>query len=234
MEKIKTGVPGLDEMLYGGIIKGRPYLVAGGPGTGKTTLCVQFLMEGLKNNEKALYLSLEEQADELKEDMALFGWNLDKIRVIDTSQDLSTGVWSLRTVGLISKPEFNLKNLVNVIKEKIEDYGPQRVIIDSLTSVKMLYDDRMTARKEILGFMNVLSRLGCTTILTSESSGPDTLMEEFLACGVIKLFVIEEKGERLNALLIQKMRGSKFDNHIRPVKITDKGMIVYATESVFK
>jgi len=233
MEKIKTGVDGLDEILYGGIIKGRPYLLAGGPGAGKTILCMQFLMEGIKSGEKGLFIALEEQADELKEDMALFGWNTDRVKIIDTIQDISSGSWTLKTSGSISKPEFTLSNLVNVIKEKIDVYKPERLVIDSLTSIKMLYESRVTARREMLGLINSLSRLGCTTLLTSESSGPETLMEEYLASGVIKLIAVEEKGERLNAVIIQKMRGSKFDSHIRPMKITDKGIIVYPDESVF-
>lgn len=234
INKVNTGVVGLDEMLYGGIIKGRPYLIAGGPGAGKTILCMQFLMEGLKKNEKGLYLALEEQADELKEDMSLFGWNVERIRIIDTMQDASSGIWTLKTGGVVSKPEFNLKNLISVIKEKIDDYHPQRLVIDSLTSIKMLYEDKLTARKEILGLMNLLSKLECTTLLTSEASGPETLMEEFLASGVIKLLIIEDRGERLHAIAIQKIRGSKFDTHIRPMKITDSGIVIYPNESVFK
>jgi len=234
IDKIPTGIAGLDEMLYGGLVKGRPYLVAGGPGAGKTILCMQFLMDGVKNNEKGLYLALEEQAEEIREDMTLFGWNINRIKMIDTMQDISNGVWSLRTSGAVSKPEFNLRNLVSVIKEKVDDYQPQRLVVDSLTSIKMLYENRMSARKEILGLMNALSKFGCTTLMTSEASGPETLMEEFLASGVIKMLIIEEKGERFHAVVIQKMRGSKFDTHVRPMKITDEGIVVYPNESIFK
>lgn len=77
MGRISTGVEGLDEMLQGGLIPGRTYLVKGGPGSGKTTLGVQFIMEGVKNGEKCLYMTLEESPKSLKENVAKFGFYLD-------------------------------------------------------------------------------------------------------------------------------------------------------------
>lgn len=233
MEKVSTGIEGLDEMLEGGLIVGRPYLVIGGPGAGKTILCMQFLMEGVKRNEKGLYIALEEQAQELKQDMDMFGWDLQRIKILDTMQDMASGVWAIKTAGVITKPEFTLKNLVEAIRGILLSYKPQRIVVDSLTSIKMLYESKIEARREILGFLNFLESTGCTTILTSELDGPDILMEEFLTSGVIKLSIIENEGERISALSIQKMRGSNFDKHLRPVKIQDKGIIVFPNESVF-
>jgi KaiC/GvpD/RAD55 family RecA-like ATPase len=233
MEKISTGIEGLDEMLHGGLIANRSYLVTGGPGAGKTIMCIQYLMEGVRLNEKGLYVALEEQAQELKDDMGMFGWDLNKIRVLDTMQDMASGVWALKTTGVISKPEFNLKNLIEALRNILLQYKPKRLVIDSLTSIKMLYDSKTEARRELLGLINYLESTGCTTLLTSELEGPDNLMEEFLVSGVLKLHLLESDGEKISAVGIQKIRGTSFDKHMRPMKITDKGMIVFPNESVF-
>jgi KaiC/GvpD/RAD55 family RecA-like ATPase len=233
MERISTGVEGLDEMLHGGLIAGRTYLITGGPGAGKTIMCMQYLMDGVKKNDRGLYVALEEQATALKEDMASFGWDLNRIKILDTMQDMASGVWALKTTGVISKPEFNLKSLVETLRNIIIQNKPKRLVIDSLTSIKILYESSTEARRELLGFINFLESTGCTTLLTSELEGPDTLMEEFLTSGVLKLHLIESDGEKVSAVSIQKIRGSSFDRHMRPMKITDKGLVVFPNESVF-
>ena len=223
----------MDEMLHGGLIAGRTYLITGGPGAGKTIMCMQYLMDGVKKNERGLYVALEEQAQELKDDMAIFGWDLNRIKILDTMQDMASGVWALKTTGVISKPEFNLKTLIEAIRNIILQYKPKRMVIDSLTSIKILYESKTEARRELLGFINFLESTGCTTLLTSELEGPDQLMEEFLTSGVIKIHLIESDGEKIGAISIQKIRGSSFDKHLRPLRITDKGIVVFPNDSVF-
>jgi len=233
MERISSGVEGLDTMLQGGYVAGRTYLVIGGPGAGKTITCMQFLMDGIKNNDKCLYVALEEQASELKQDMAEFGWDLQRIKILDTLQDITSGIWAIKTAAQINKPEFSLKTLAEAIRTIILSYKPKRIVIDSLTSIRMLYESRSEARREILGFLNFLESSGCTTLLTCEQLGPETTMEEFLVSGVVKIHQIDSEGERISAISVQKMRGSNFDKHMRPLKITDKGVVVFPNESVF-
>jgi len=232
MEKIATGVNGLDEMLLGGLIPGRAYLVVGGPGAGKTILSMQYLMQGVNNGERCLYVALEEQATQLKQDMSEFGWDISRIRILDTMQNITAGIWALKTPE-IQKPEFTLRSLVQALNKMIGTYKPSRIVIDSLTSVKMLYEDRKTARKEILGFINFLENIDCTTLLTAELIAEDIIMEEFLVSGVVKLHLLQNAGERVSAVSVQKYRGSSFDRHMRPVKITSDGMVVFPNESVF-
>ncbi len=238
MNKIKTGIAGLDEMLNGGLIDGRPYLIAGGPGAGKTILAMQFLIEGTRNREKGLYISLEESAEQLREDMATFGWNLDLIKIVDTTQELSIDKWLIKSSSVLSKPEFTLQNLIKVIKEKLDTYSPKRIVIDSITSIRLLYENKSDMRREILSLMNFLSNSGCTSLITSET-GTDSetsriLMEEFLASGVIKLHTIERRGEIINAISIEKIRGSDFDKHLRPIKISNEGVVIFPNETVFE
>jgi len=236
LERVSTGVSGLDEILSGGLIKGRPYLVAGGPGAGKTILCMHFLLDGLKKNEKGLYISLEESADQLRQDMAVFGWDISRLRIMDTMQDLGSEKWVLKTDKAVSRPEFTVVNLVKVIEEKLQTYRPKRLVIDSITSVRMLYDKELNVRRELLSLMNFLAKADCTTLLTSESymHNAEVQMEEFLASGVIKLHKIESKGERISAISVEKFRGSGFDRATRPMKITNEGMTVFPGESIFE
>lgn len=232
MQKIETGIAGLDEMLLGGLIPGRAYLVTGGPGAGKTILSMQYLMRGVNAGEKCMYVALEEQSSQLRQDMSEFGWDISRIRILDTMQNLSAGIWALKTPD-VEKPDLNLRSLVQALKKATDTYKPSRIVIDSLTSVKMLYGDKMTARRELLGFINFLENTGCTTLLTAELIEHDIIMEEFLVSGVIKLNLIRNAGERVTAVSIQKYRGSSFDRHMRPVKITGDGMVVFPNESVF-
>ena len=233
MERVTSGVEGLDRMLSGGLIGGRTYLVIGGPGAGKTILCMQYLMEGVRLGDRCLYVALEEQGQELKEDMATFGWDLQRIKILDTMQDIASGLWALKTTSSIAKPEFNMRTLVEAIRTIILANKVKRIVIDSLTSIRALYENRSEARREMLGFLNFLESTGCTTLLTSELTGPELIMEEFLASGVIKIHLLESEGERVSAIRVEKMRGSNFDKHMRPLRITDKGIVVFPSDSVF-
>lgn len=233
MERIPTGIDGLDTMLRGGLIPGRPYLVTGGPGVGKTIFCMQFLMKGVEMKERGLYVALEEQADQLNEDMSEFGWDMNRIKILDTMQDVSSGMWTLKAAGIVSRPEFTLKNLIETLREKIHTYKPKRLVIDSLTSIKMLYSNETDARRELLGLMNFLLASGCTTLMTCEKISNSLTMEEFLTSGSVSLSMIHNEGERLEAISVTKMRGSGFDKHVRPMKITENGIEVFPNESVF-
>ncbi len=238
LNKVETGIPGLDEMLEGGLIENRPYLLSGGPGAGKTIFGMQFLRHGALNGEKGIYVSLEEQASELEANMNVLGWDLHNIKILDTTQESGSGAWMIKSDSVVSRPEFNLANLMAVINEKLSTYKPKRMVIDSITSIRMLYSNELDARREILALMNFLLRCNCTTLLTSEAfkgdtTDPEVLMEQFLASGVVKLYMLDNNGEMIRAISIDKMRGTNFDRHIRPVKITDEGIVIYPNESVF-
>ncbi len=195
---------------------------------------MQFLLEGAKANEKGVYIALEEQQEELEQNMSQFGWDLRNIKIIGTTQELSTGIWTFKVDSVMSKPEFTLSNLIGILQGKITNYKPKRIVIDSLTSVKMMYEENISARKEILTLMNFLSHSGCTTLLTSESlDSEQTFMEEFLCSGVIKIHSIQKEGEKVSAISVEKLRGAGFDRHIRPMKITSRGIEVFPNETVF-
>lgn len=233
MERVKTGIPGLDDMLNGGLIAKRPYIIIGSPGAGKTILGMQFLREGTKNRERGMYISLEESNEELKQNMSVFGWDLKSIKLIDTAHELGADKWLIKANTIVSKPEFSLVNLMRVMREKMQINKPKRVVIDSLTSIKMLYAKEYDMRRGLLALTNFLFKSGATSILTSTTPSIN-MMEESLASGIIKLHTIESKGEMINAISIAKMRGSNFDKHIRPMRITDEGLVVFSNETIFE
>jgi KaiC/GvpD/RAD55 family RecA-like ATPase len=233
LKKIKTGVDGLDQMLNGGLIEGRSYIVSGGPGAGKTILSMHFLMEGAKNGEEGLFLALEESATELKENMSIFGWDLRRIKLIDTAQELS-GKWAIRVDSVIAGPELTLANILSILKEYITKYNIKRVVLDSLTSYKVMQKTTVDYRRSLLTIMKFLSTAGCTSLLTIETGDKESVMEDFLASGVIELGFVERSGEWLNSVRVAKMRGMDMDRHIRPLRITDKGMVVFANETLLR
>ncbi len=234
LKRIKTGIDGLDQMLNGGLIEGRSYIVSGGPGTGKTILCMHFLMEGAKKGEEGLFLALEESATEMKENMSIFGWDLHRIKLIDTSQELS-GKWAIRVDSVIAGPELTLANILSILKEYITKYNIKRVVIDSLTSYKVMQKTTVDYRRSLLTIMKFLSTAGCTSLLTVEIGNHEAVMEEFLASGVIEMGFVERSGEWLNSIRVSKMRGIDIDHHIRPLRITEKGgMVVFANETLLR
>ncbi len=233
MIKVKTGISGLDQMLNGGLIAGRPYLVSGMPGAGKSIFGMQFLMQAAQEGKSGIYVTMEERKKGLKQNYQVFGWNIDKIHVIQATPELGNKMWEIRTDASFINMTLNMNNLTDAIKEKLAP-GVERIVLDSVTTLKMLYSSEVDARREILSLIHFLTDTGCTSLLLAEKFNDERAMESFLAEGSIELRIIEEKGIKKRAIEIKKMRGTAFDEQWRPMKITDKGIIVYADEALFK
>jgi len=231
MVRISTGVEGLDKMLNGGLIPGRAYLVKGGPGAGKTTLAMHFLMEGIKNKEKGLYITFEEPLSTLKEDMSKFGFNLDhpNIKIVD-----ATPVGEKKMIFAdVLYEEFatSFEKLARTISEEIKAEKYSRIVIDPLTMIKLTILDELEYRRTFMTFLKTISKYKATILFTSELMDSD--IEEYLVSGVIELRVIEEQGKTLRGIKIIKFRGSTFDEELRPYRITSKGIKVYHQEVLF-
>lgn len=232
MEKVKTGIPGLDKMLEGGLPENRPYLIQGGPGTGKTILCMQFLLEGSVNGEKCVYISLEEPEKELIENMAQLDFSIDNLIILDLSPDTQLADMTdsaLAEKNMAIMDEFNLKQK---IEELIEKEKPDRLVFDSITMFSKMYQSDYDARREMLLLMRRLSLAGCTSVFISEDAAkihePVTNQAGFLSRGIIKLYSVNDRGERRRGVQIDKLRGTAFDEQIRPIQITGKGIVVHA------
>lgn len=224
MERVKTGIPGLDEMLWGGFLPQTANLVEGAPGTGKTTLGMQFIYHGIVAcGEPGLVLTFEEFPQQYYSDAAGFGWDFrqmereGKLRVIMTSPEVSLA---------------DLEQVGGRIEKLVQEIGVKRVLVDSLSHFERLSEDPVHLRSIVYGFINALKREGLTAVLTRESTtllgeagGADDALA-FLADSYTLLRYVEIESAIHKALLVLKMRGSNHDKGIRQFEITSRGIEV--------
>jgi circadian clock protein KaiC len=223
--RVKTGIPELDEMLRGGFMEGDTVLLAGSAGTGKTTLALQYLINGIKQGEPGVYVTFEELPDQIYRDAKNFGWDLrkmeeeNKFRIICTSPNLL----------LESEGE-------NLLDESLKDVRPRRIVIDSLSHLAM-YVDKHDLRKEAYRLTMHLKTKGLSSLLIWESpqmTGAAFTVTEvglsFLVDCIVVLKPVEIESSMRKALVILKMRGSDHDKHLREFQITPTGIKI---ESAF-
>ncbi|WP_440952008.1 RAD55 family ATPase [Methanococcoides sp. FTZ1] len=217
IKRINTGVLGLDDMLEGGVPEGFTVIVTGPPGTGKTTLCMQFLMEGIRNDEKCLFFSFEERIQQLIQHFMRFGWDIGK--------HIDDGYLEIFGMSPLSFEE---------IGEIIEAYKPQRVVFDSLNMVTDPFEFRKslswrTLHKQLKA-KNITSYLVTEKQHGIETKSYDTY--DFLGDGIIFLDQIKVNEVEPNltpVMAIQKMRATRVDTSPHPFRFTDKGISKYRT-----
>ncbi|WP_297470640.1 ATPase domain-containing protein [Thermococcus sp.] len=227
--RISTGVPGLDIMLHGGLIPGRVYLVKGSPGTGKTTLAMHFAMAGVANGESVLYITLEEPAENIREDFGRMGFDVyhDEFTLIDATPTTEHYVLVEDFFETFAK---NLNKLTESIKEQFRVKRYSRIVVDPITMLKLASKEEMDYRRAFLTFVKSMMRLRATVLITSELERTD--IEEYLVSGVIEMKLLERDGKLMRAIKVTKFRGSGFDNVIRPYEITETGMVVHPDRTV--
>ena len=239
-----TGIAGLDEMLNGGIPQGRVVLVVGGPGTGKTTLATQFLVNGVrKYGENSVFVSLDESKQHYYSEMEKFGWDLarlereDKFAFVDASPIRSIPGEVRIGKTTIGKREFSLLSLVEGIRTAVRSTNAQRIAIDTIASLVFQYPDTVQRRNAVLDLVEALVATGGTCIVTSELRGAGTNRpvepEEFLAHGVVLLQAIRVGRSLVRVIQVEKMRETSVDLQPHPYKISETGLDVFAKESVF-
>lgn len=251
-DRARTGIEGLDDMLEGGLLVGRPYVVSGTTGTGKTTLGMHFLREGAANGEKVLYVAVDEPPNEVRYNYLKFGWKLDGISVLDATPDIlnydKTPVRDVsserRVMPLISvgdairktsekgPTDVTINTIQELIKQEFKVRKYTRVVVDSLTSLKFFYIRTSEEFATLQSFFRMLSDLGATSILTVDI--PDVHrpgLESQLARGEIRLHKWFDGRGLMRGVTIEKYRGSSHDSRMRHLKIATEGMVVPGMDS---
>lgn len=240
-DRTTTGIYGLDSLLGGGFIPGRSVLVAGSPGTGKTTFGLQFICEGAKSGEPGLLLSLEEDPKTWRKDMLNFGYDLGKledqdlIRIIDASL-VKIGLESDERFSLAPQ-EFDMNNILARMLREARQLGAKRVLVDSLPALDILYNEHpQQIRTEMLKMHYLFKANGMTTMLISEiSEGSKSYsphgIEEYVVDGVITLHYLSLGSQSGRTLVIRKMRGTAHSEDIHPMEfVAGKGIVVKKVE----
>ncbi len=233
VERIKTGIPGFDEILNGGIPKRNVVLLSGGPGTGKSIFGQQYLWNGLQKGEPGVLVTLEEHPVQVRINMKQFGWDVRKYEneglfVIVDAFTAGIGEAAKRERYVVRDPS-DIGLLIDILREAIRDTGAQRVVVDSVSTLYLTKPS--VARHVVLQLKKVLSGMGTTSILVSQVSvtergfgGPGV---EHAADGIVRLDLDEINGELIRSLIVWKMRGTSHSMRRHPFEITDKGIVVY-------
>jgi KaiC/GvpD/RAD55 family RecA-like ATPase len=241
MKKVPTGIVGLDRMLGGGFPVNSAIIIAGGPGSGKTILTLQFLMRGIMDGEDSIFLSLGEPKDRVQRNVEAFGWDLEQITFINPVKQTVKRETGPRLDSVLGETAhkaeqvtetdviINLPSVTRLISSALKS-NTQRIAIDSLSTLKMFYGDEVKKRRMLLRLMEFLISSGCTCILTSETTADTPSLENYISDGVLKMHTFIENGRKRRAIEIQKMRGTGFDEDMRPLKITNQGIEVYNEE----
>jgi len=259
MDRVSTGITGLDKMLRGGLIPRRPYVISGASGTGKTIVAMQFIVDGLKRGEPCMWVSLDEPPNELKANMATFGWNLDHLKILDATPDIRMHkrtksvidvgttldvrdmeeVRDIRVSQQLRSMEVSIHSVQKMLKQEFfqhlertkENY--RRIAIDSLTALKMFSLVGVDSRIMIQSFIRFLSELEATCVIVSEHLDTSMIETEFfLARGMIRLHKWLDGSSIKRAISIEKMRGSGFDDKMRPLTIGPNGVTVDAAGKI--
>ncbi len=231
MKMLRTGIQGLDELLNGGVPEKHMIAVIGDMGTGKTTIALQFLMQGLKNGERAVYMSLEEQESEIKESAGSYGWDIQKY--IDNG-----------SLALIRLDPNDVKTTLTRIKNEmpglIKKFGAARLVVDSITLFEMMFADEAERRLNLFEMFSLLKDTGVTALITSEASRDGVYasrygLVEYVSDGVIILRYVrpDELRDVKLAVEVVKMRRHKHSRSIKPYDITDEGLVVHSESEVF-
>ena len=248
-ESAPTGVEGLDELISGGIPRGRIILVLGGPGAGKTILASQFLYKGLSQyGENGILVSLDESQNHYYNEMMKFGWDFKKAEeegkflFIDATRISRVAILKEKmlkeeTSSLRGK-QLQVDRLIEELQAKIQQIGAKRVVLDTLASLFYRFLDPIERRTAGIDLIESLSDLGSTTLVTTELSHlgleRNLLDEEFLVHGVIMMQTLFSGGTTTRALQVEKMRGTSINSNLVPYTIDRNGIEIFPSMSVFR
>lgn len=228
IRRVRTGVPRFDSLIGGGLREKSINLIAGSAGCGKTIFSIEYLVKGIEQfDEPGMYITFEERKDQLYRDMMEFGWDLAKYE--------KEG----KFVFLKYKPAQVKKVLIEgggIIETLITESKVKRLVIDSISSFVLLYEDELAKKQAALGLFDLISKWDLTAVITSEANSPNkgTIIAalEFEADGIILLYHVKQRGKRIRALEIIKMRGTHHSESTMLMEITQQGIKITPEEIV--
>ncbi|HET7791888.1 MAG TPA: ATPase domain-containing protein [Rhizobacter sp.] len=223
-----SGIPGLDEVLHGGFISGRLYLLDGNPGAGKTTLAMQYLLEGVRAGEKCLYVTLSESRNELVANAASHGWSLEGIEILELLTD-ELQVDGENELTMYHPSEVELNTTTRKALDAVVRVKPRRMVFDSLSELRLLAQSSLRYRRQILGIKQFMMGKDCTVLLLDDrtSDGPDMQLYS-VAHGVVSLdSSTPAYGSTLRQLRVVKFRGSDFRSGRHDFVIHRGGLFVF-------
>ncbi|WP_424002991.1 KaiC domain-containing protein [Haloarcula salina] len=228
--RVDIGIEGLDQMIQGGIPERHLMVTVGSAGTGKTTFGLQFLHHGLQNGENAVFLTLEQSHEAIMDTASDRDWNFEEYE-----RNGQLAVVDLDPVEMAN----SLDNIRGELPSLIEDFGADRLVLDSVSLLEMMYDDQARRRTEVFDFTRSLKRAGVTTMLVSEASEDNPYASrhgiiEYLTDAVFILqYVRTETSETRLAVEILKIRNANHSRETKPYEITNDGISVYQQANIF-
>ncbi len=241
MGKVKTAIQGLDELIEGGYVENDVIIVTGGPGAGKTTFGIQYLVGGAMNyNEPGVLVVMDETPSRIIRDMWRFGWDIEKLVAQKKLKIIYADPFKYTRfvkspdsspIGVLAATK-NIGDVFKLIQTEVQAIKAKRVFIDSITSIQLSSDEN-EVRQIVSELIKNLEFLDCTTLMTSEIQSDNQFsVEEYLSSGVIRLHVFRVGGSRVRAIEILKMRGVKHDETLHPYDIQEKGIVIHPGETV--
>jgi circadian clock protein KaiC len=233
--KVKTGIPGLDSIISGGLKKDRAVIISGPPGSGKTTFGLQFLYSGAKDfDEPGVYVTLSQNIDEIKNDCKSFGWdfddliNKDKILMIDARpfkiQDELIG----RDDSLYRGEQIPFEHLTKLLLSSIKRVEAKRVVIDSVTILAMQYSDKFYMRQGLQGMIQALENYGVTSLIISEYSENNEIpLEWFVTSGIIQMDIEKIENRTRQTIQVKKLRGVEHSKRIHEIELGTDGLNIF-------
>ncbi|MFD1598214.1 KaiC domain-containing protein [Halobellus rarus] len=231
LDRLDVGIDGLDDMILGGVPRRSLMVAVGSAGTGKTTFGLQFLNHGLENGESAVYITLEESYERILDTAGEKGWDFegyvdeDRLAVVD-----------IDPIEMAN----SLDSIQNDLPDLIEEFGADRLVLDSVSLLEMMYESAPKRRSQVFGFTRALKNAGITTLLTSEASEDNPYTSrfgivEYLADAVFVLQYVRESDFRETrlAIEIQKIRDANHSRATKPYELTESGISVYRQANIF-
>jgi len=222
IERVKTGIPGLDELMGGGIPRTASVVLAGGPGCGKTILAMEYIYNGAAQlGEPGIFITIQTDIQNIIWDMQNFRWNFKALQ--------DKNLVRIERVHFDSKSDVasQVEDQLQLIKETVAELKAKRLVIDSVTGLGLWIEEKSELRNMLFEFLSDIKKLGCTTILTAETSGGinefgSFNVEQYVSDGIIALYFVPPN----RGLFIRKMRGTNHSKKVHPVEITENGLEV--------